>query len=353
MSVNAAGIGNTRDAWQLQSWDAYRDVKRLGRKTRLSEAQRKTLWSVFEKVAARLDAEGLVTHAGIFTRLAAEMPTRAHPPYDFAVIDESQDISVAQLRFLAALGGTRPNALFFAGDLGQRIFQLPFSWKSLGVDIRGRSRTLHINYRTSHQIRMQADRLLGPEVSDVDGNAEERKGTVSTFNGPPPVIRVCDDQAEEQKAVADWLTGQISQGIAAHEIAVIVRSDSEIQRATAALDAAKVAYVILDERLQTQSGRASVCTMHLAKGLEFRSVAVIACDDEIVPLQERIESVADDSDLEEVYNTERHLLYVACTRARDHLLVTGVSPASEFLDDLQDNIAPGDIASAVNQNGRP
>ncbi len=75
--------------------------------------------------------------------------------------------------------------------------------------------------------------------------------------------------------------------------------------------------------------------MHLAKGLEFRAVVVMACDDEIIPLQSRIESVADDGDLEEVYNTERHLLYVACTRARDHLLVTSGQPASEFLDDLQ------------------
>ena len=79
----------------------------------------------------------------------------------------------------------------------------------------------------------------------------------------------------------------------------------------------------------------SVSTMHLAKGLEFRAVAVMACDDEILPLQERIETVADDADLEEVYNTERHLLYVACTRARDHLLITSVEPASEFLDDLE------------------
>ena len=97
-------------------------------------------------------------------------------PFDFVVVDEAQDISVAQLRFLAALGGGRPNSLFFAGDLGQRIFQQPFSWKALGVDIRGRSRTLRINYRTSHQIRMQADRLLGPELSDVDGNTEDTAG---------------------------------------------------------------------------------------------------------------------------------------------------------------------------------
>ena len=74
--------------------------------------------------------------------------------------------------------------------------------------------------------------------------------------------------------------------------------------------------------------------MHLAKGLEFRVVAVMACDDEIIPSQDRIENVADDADLEEVYNSERHLLYVACTRARDHLLVTGFKLASEFLEDL-------------------
>src|SRR4030095_4046363 len=98
--------------------------------------------------------------------------------------------SVAQLRFLAALSADQPNSLFFAGDLGQRIFQQPFSWKALGVDIRGRSRTLHINYRTSHQIRTQADRLLGPELYDVDGISEERIGTVSVFNGPVPTIRV-------------------------------------------------------------------------------------------------------------------------------------------------------------------
>ena len=91
---------------------------------------------------------------------------------------------------------------------------------------------------------------------------------------------------------------------------------------------------MLDDNVETAIGKISIGTMHLAKGLEFRAVAVMACDDEVIPLQERIETVADDADLEEVYNTERHLLYVACTRARDHLLVTSVEPASEFLDDL-------------------
>ena len=92
---------------------------------------------------------------------------------------------------------------------------------------------------------------------------------------------------------------------------------------------------MLDESVNVTSGHVSVSTMHLAKGLEFRAVVVMACDDEVIPLQSRIETVADDTDLEEVYNTERHLLYVACTRARDHLLVTATDPASEFLDDLR------------------
>ncbi len=322
------------DAWQLDSWDAYRDVRRLGRKTRLPEAQRAVLWSIFDAVRAGLKARNLITHAGMFSQLAVQIAEYKHPPFDFAVIDEAQDISIAQLRFLAAMGGDRPNSLFFAGDLGQRIFQQPFSWKALGVDIRGRSRNLHINYRTSHQIRMQADLLLGPEVSDVDGNTEERKGTVSVFNGPAPTVSVLKSKEEEIDTVSVWLIARNKEGVMPHEMGLFVRSDNELERARQAVTKSGLPFKVLDEHVETTGGHVSISTMHLAKGREFRAVAVMACDDEVIPLQERIETVADDTDLEEVYNTERHLLYVACTRARDHLLVTSVEPSSEFLDDL-------------------
>lgn len=321
------------DAWQLKSWEAYRDVKRLGRKTRLPESRRKVLWSIFEQVIAILEEKNLLTFAGMFNRLALNF-TGKNSPFDYVVVDEAQDISVAQLRFLSALGGGRPNALFFAGDLGQRIFQQPFSWKSLGVDILGRSQTLKINYRTSHQIRRQADRLLGLELSDVDGNTEERRGTVSVFNGPEPTIMVFDTPEAEIESVSKWLSERMSENIHPHEIGVFVRSTAELDRACAAVKNSGLPYKILDEQVEASKVHVSVSTMHLAKGLEFRAVVVMACDDEVIPLQERIETVADDADLEEVYNTERHLLYVACTRARDHLLVTSVDPASEFLDDL-------------------
>jgi len=120
-----------------------------------------------------------------------------------------------------------------------------------------------------------------------------------------------------------------------HEMGVFVRSPAELDRAWAAVEHTGLPFKVLDEHVETTSGHVSISTMHLAKGLEFRAVVVMACDDEIIPLQARIETVAGDADLEEVHNTERHLLYVACTRARDHLHVTSVDPASEFLDDLR------------------
>ena len=323
------------DAWQLDSWEAYRDVARLGRKTRLPEAQRIVLWSIFERVRAELKSRALITYAELFCSLATAISKGKKIVFDFAVVDETQDISVAHLRFFAALGGGRANALFFAGDLGQRIFQQPFSWKALGVDIRGRSRTLRVNYRTSHQIRTQADRLLGPAVTDVDGNSEERDDTVSVFNGPLPTILSLLDEGEEARAVGKWIADQANAAVMPHEFAVFVRSEAELDRAKAAVKEAGLPAKVLDDNVETTHGHVSISTMHLAKGLEFRAVVVMACDDEVIPSQQRIETVGDDADLREVYDTERHLLYVACTRARDHLLVTGVSPVSEFLDDFE------------------
>ena len=298
------------------------------------EAQRNVLWSIFDKVRQDLAALGLKTLAEVYTALAQTLADGKTAPYDFAVADEAQDLSVSQLRYFAALGADRPNALFFAGDIGQRIFQQPFSWKSLGVDIRGRSRNLRVNYRTSHQIRQQADRLLGPEVTDVDGNREDRSDTVSVFNGPPPAIQILSTEDEEQSGVAAWLAERSKAGILPHEFGVFVRSEAQLDRAKAAVHQAGLPFKVLDEHVETTSGHLSISTMHLAKGLEFRAVVVMACDDEIMPLQERIETVGDDSDLQEVYDTERQLLYVACTRARDHLLITSTGLASEFLDDL-------------------
>jgi len=204
----------------------------------------------------------------------------------------------------------------------------------VGVDIRGRSHTLRINYRTSQQIRKCADLLMPREVSDVDGNIASRTGTTSVFEGPPPSIRGCDDIDSEVTEVSNWIRSRLQEGFQPEEIGVFVRSNDQISRAEQAVTAAGTNFTILETDFTSKPATVAVSTMHLAKGLEFRAVVVMACDDDVVPLQSRIETVADDSDLQEVYDTERHLLYVACTRARDQLLVTGVVPISEFLEDL-------------------
>ena len=206
-----------------------------------------------------------MTESAVFQALADAQADRA-PAFDAAVVDEAQDVSIAQLRFLAALGGSRPKALFFSGDLGQRIFQQPFSWKALGVDVRGRSKTLRVNYRTSHQIREQADRLLGPEITDADGNREDRRHTVSVFNGPPPQIRTFKSEQEETKAIGTWLQSLSNEGIHPHEVGVFVRSPAQVPRATAAVGAASLSPKVLDDRVDIKPGRVNVATMHLAKG---------------------------------------------------------------------------------------
>jgi superfamily I DNA/RNA helicase len=203
------------------------------------------------------------------------------------------------------------------------------------VDIRGRSQTLRVNYRTSHQIRRSADRLLQPELADVDGNAEIRNKTISALSGPEPTIVIAETPDIEIRTVADWIKQRIAEGLSAGEIAVIVRSDAELTRANSAVSRAGLRASTLDAERESRPGDVSLCTMHIAKGLEFRAVVVMACDDDVVPLQSRMQSASDESELAEVHNTERQLLYVACTRARDQLLVTGVEPGSEFLADIR------------------
>lgn len=133
---------------------------------------------------------------------------------------------------------------------------------------------------------------------------------------PRPLAAASDEQLLGFGVPSDWLND-------------VRRADEDRLLALAGLSPR-----VLDERVDVRAGEANVATMHLAKGLEFRAVAVLACDDDVLPLQSRIEDVGDEGDLQETYDTERQLLYVACTRARDRLFVSGVEPGSEFLADL-------------------
>ncbi len=309
------------DAHQIKCLEDYLDVSRLGRRSRLSPAQRESLWPFFADIHEKISTANQVTREEAYTKLAENLNASDRPLYDHAIVDEAQDLSVGHLKFFAALGSSGPESLFFAGDIGQRIFQHPFSWLSQGIDVRGRSHTLKVNYRTSHQIRRQADLLLDAELQDPDGITESRRQTISVFNGPSPIVKICDSEQAEIETVRHWLAEQEALGIKPGEITLIVRCEQFLPRAKA---------ILAGQTLQP-----STVLMHDAKGLEFRSVAIVACDEAAIPLQSRIESASDMHELNTLLETERHLLYVAATRAREHLLITATSPGSEFLSDLR------------------
>lgn len=314
------------DAWGVCDQQSYATLPRIGRRTRLGPKQREAAWAVFDHVRTRMAERGLVTRAMIYDRLTGWLQDGGIIPFEHVVVDEAQDLTVAQVRFLAIVGQGRDDALFLAGDIGQRIFRLPFSWAKLGLDIRGRSHSLKVNYRTSHQIRAMADRLLPPAITDLDGVEEGRRGTVSIFDGPVPEVQLLDDTEAEAEFVSSWLRRCMTSGIPAKQIALLVRSSDQLDRARKAAENGVASSPVSETPIVT--------VMHDAKGLEFRAVAVMACDEDVIPDPQRLASIGDVAEMESVYETERHLLYVACTRARDQLLVTGLTPGSEFLDDL-------------------
>ncbi len=321
------------DAWGLIDLASYAQVPRLGRRSRLGSKQRETLWPVFDATRRSLSARGFLTRSQLCAAVEAAFKNRADKPYTHVIVDEAQDLDVAELRMMATLA-SGPNALFFAGDLGQRIFQLPYSWLNLGVDVRGRSSSLRINYRTSRQIREAADQLLPQRVRDVDGIEEDRTGAQSVFEGPPPTITECVDETDEIDKISAYLRAAIDDGISPSEIGVFARSNDYLPRCRAVVAAAGLEGRQLTERSDDFGDCVSIGTMHLAKGLEFKAVVVMACDDEALPLQARVDEATDENELREVFETERHLFYVACTRARDRLHVSGTKPVSDFIADL-------------------
>ena len=325
---------NVIDAWQVDNLETYQSVPRIGRRSRVSSGQRERVWPVFARTRELLTRQGLHTWPGIFGEVTSYFAAQGNKPFTHIIVDEAQDLSVPELRLFATMKADNPDALFFSGDIGQRIFQQPFSWKALGVDIRGRSHTLKVNYRTSHQIRRAADRLLPDIIRDVDGNEENRRDVVSVFNSLEPEVRTFDDARQETEEVAAWVRKIIEDGLNPEEIGIFVRSNYELPRAREVVKLAEQTLLELSNRVEDRDGRISIGTMHLVKGLEFQAVVVMACDDDILPSLARIETVADEDELDEVYETERHLFYVACTRARDRLLISGVEPVSEFFEDF-------------------
>ena len=319
-------------AQDLRSEQEYLTASRAGQGTPLGKAQRRQVWALTHWVEAHLRALGRDT----FTQLANEAARALRDgtvklPYRHVIIDEAQDLHPAQWRLLRAIVPARADDMFIVGDAHQRIYDNHVSLARVGVNVRGRSRRLTVNYRTTQEILALAVPALGKaSVTGLDDEADTLTGYRSPLHGRRPKVVAARTREAEYEALVRHVTAWREAGIEPHAIGVAARSNWLVKEAAAALNAAGLRTVSLSAKSSRESVR--VGTMHSMKGLEFQAVAVIGVSDGIAPAPSALTDAAEDpvahsQDLQR----ERCLLFVALTRARDHLYISYSGAPSTFL----------------------
>lgn len=319
------------DPLGIDSWDAYKKISRVGRGTPLGAKQRLVIWNIFEKVFQLMESKHLMTWSGLCHHVASFLEQHIQRPYDHVIADECQDFGPAELRLLCSLFKPGQNDLFICSDAGQQIYKPRFSWASVGINIRGRSTRLKLNYRTTEQIRCFADGLL-PEAIDEGEGEKESRHTISLFNGSKPQIQGFDNVSEEIKGVSSWLDSLLKEGYKMSEIAIFSRTENILkERAKAALDLHTLSYQYLNDEETLLGEHISLGTIHRAKGLEFKAVILMGCDSKIIPYNYALQEIVDEADRQAFVEQERQLLYVACTRARERLFLSYTGNGSKLL----------------------
>jgi hypothetical protein len=319
-------------AQDLRSEAEYLTASRAGQGTPLGKAQRRQIWQVTQRVEAQLRALSFYT----FTELASEAAHLLRDgavtlPYRHVIIDEAQDLHPAQWRLLRAAAPSGPDDMFIVGDAHQRIYDNHVSLARVGINVRGRSKRLTVNYRTTQEILTLAVPTLGKAaVTGLDGESDALTGYRSPLHGRRPEVAGAATREAEMDALVTRVRGWLDEGIEAHAIGIAARSGQVHRAASAALGAAGIKTLSLSAKSRSNAVR--VGTMHGMKGLEFQAVAVIGVADGIVPAPSAVTPEEDDpvaraQDLQR----ERCLLFVACTRARDRLYLSYTGSPSPFL----------------------
>lgn len=309
----------------------YITSPRPGRGTRLARSSRTRVWAALEYLLGDLERRNVVTYLQIADAAADILAARTSKPFSHVIVDEAQDLHPAQWRLLRQAVEVGPNDLFIAGDAHQRIYDHRVSLLSLGIDTRGRSRRLKINYRTSQQILGWALAILtGQRVDDLDGDIESKVGYRSALDGPIPTIQEFETPAEEAEFVAIQAQEWIEEGVAHSAIGIAARTRRDLRAVQNALDDVDIRWAEIGS--DSKKSGVQVGTMHSCKGLEFARLAVIAANSDNLPLPIAVTPATEDQiqhDLDML--RERCLLYVACTRARDELIVTSSGRPSILL----------------------
>lgn len=320
----------------IETRDAYFAARRTGRGRRVNRADRAEIWTLIEQFQRDLQADEAIGFKQLAAAAArtAELALDNRNTYEHIVVDEAQDLHAAHWRLLRALVPPGPDDMFIVGDTHQRIYDNKVTLGSLGIDIRGRSRKLTLNYRTTRQILATASQLLGgEEYDDLDGGPEDLAGYRSVLLGPEAELAAYPTVSDELAALAERLRAWREAGINAADIAVVARTTALAERAAAVLEHAGTgAERIEPGKAAPQRDRVHVMTMHRAKGLEYRAVAVIGADNQHMPLPTALaDRTADPAQYAQDLRAERSLLFVAATRAREALSVTWTGTASPFL----------------------
>ena len=304
---------------------------RPGRGSRLNRSSRKQVWAALGRLLGDLEHQKVVTYLQTADRAADLLAGRTSKPFAHVIVDEAQDLHPAQWRLLRQAVAAGPNDLFIVGDAHQRIYDHHVSLLRLGIDTTGRSRRLKINYRTSQQILgWTLGILTGQPIDDLDGDIESEVGYRSAFDGPIPTIQKFPTPAEEAEFVAAQVQEWIEEGVAHSAVGITARRHRDLHAVQGALNETDIRWTEIGADAKRPG--VQVGTMHSCKGLEFARLAVVAANYDNLPLPAAVTPAAEDQtqhDLEVL--RERCLLYVACTRARDELVVTTSGTPSNLL----------------------
>jgi hypothetical protein len=315
----------------LESEDDYLDARRSGRGVALSRRQRQAVWKVVKSFETALRERKMWTHESVLREAFRIASTRNTKRFRHVVVDEAQDLSPMQWRLLRALVALGPDDMFIAGDSHQRIYNNYASLRSLGINIAGRSTRLKINYRTTAEIlAWSLGMMRGEPIDDLDDGLDTLAGCRSEVHGEAPTLRGFGTSRQELAYIADTVADWLAADIAIGEIGIAARTNYYADRIAEELRSRGILVRALSSSDQIA---VAVGTMHRMKGLEFRCVLVAGVSDGAVPLPNAVRA----ADIDKQAHArdllrERSLLFVACTRAREDLVVTWNSEPSRFLD---------------------
>jgi hypothetical protein len=319
----------------ITTWNEYRTANRAGRGQPLSVKERKQVWQMIEQVLNTLQAKKQIDWSGLCRQARQLLSSgKVASPYDAVIVDELQDLRPQEIKLLAALAGEGRDRLMVLGDAGQRIYAGRFNLKALGIDVRGRSHVLRINYRTTEQIRSFADQIVGSSSDDLDGSQQERQKTISLLKGPDPVMQGFKTQPLQNQWIANQVSKLLSMGLLPNEIAIFARTNDLLKGIESSLRTAEIPCHQLSREEESTSDTVNLGTMHRAKGLEFKVVFVINVSDELMPFPYAFKHLSDQQARDAAIERERQLLYVSVTRARDEVFVTWVGQPSRFLEEI-------------------